>query len=55
MAVRPVFVVSDKSPYYSIFNAEFTWAGGFATSQKQKKRCVYASLFRKCLSREKSS
>lgn len=36
MAVRPVFVVSDKSPYYSIFNAEFTWAGGFATSQKQK-------------------
>ena len=36
MATRPVFVVSDKSPHYSVFNAEFTWAGGFATSQKQK-------------------
>ena len=36
MAVRPVFAASDKAPYYSVFNAEFEWAGGFAAGQKQK-------------------
>ncbi len=52
MAVRPVFVVSEKSPFYSIFYANFEWAGGFATSQKQKNvasihRCFTGKFPRK--------
>ena len=45
MATRPVFVVVNKSPYYSVFNAEFAWAGGFATSQKQKNIASIHRLF----------
>ena len=33
---RPIFVVRDKKPLVIAFNVEFTWAGGFAKSQKQK-------------------
>ena len=48
MANRPVFVVCEKSPYYSVYNAEFEWAGGFAASQKQKN---IASMHR-CFTRD---
>lgn len=36
MATRPVFYADRNAAYHSVFNAEFTWAGGFALSQKQK-------------------
>lgn len=36
MAVRPVFEVLDRSPYYAEFPVEFPWHAGFAVSQKQK-------------------
>lgn len=36
MAVRPVYAVQCRAPYYSVFNAEFAWAGGFALSQSRK-------------------
>ena len=47
MAERPVFVISETSPYYSVFNASFAWAGGFATSQKQKNIASIHSCFEK--------
>lgn len=36
MAQRPIFLVTDKAPYYRTFYATFEWNGGFAKSQKQK-------------------
>ena len=36
MARRPVFTVTDRAPYYGIFEAEFPWAGGLSLSQKRK-------------------
>lgn len=36
MARRPVYMVRESYPYFDTFEAEFTWNGGFAVSQKQK-------------------
>lgn len=36
MAVRPVFIVKESSPFYSIWNCEFEYNSGFSTVQKQK-------------------
>jgi len=36
MATRPVFVAEINTSLFSVYNAEFIWAGGFALSQKQK-------------------
>ena len=36
MAYRPVYMVRETYPYFDTFEAEFTWNGGFAVSQKQK-------------------
>ena len=36
MATRPVFIVSENAPFYGEFYTEFTWAPGFADSQKKK-------------------
>ena len=36
MAQRPVFVPLKKAPFVDVFMPEFSWNGGFATSQKQK-------------------
>ncbi len=46
MAVRPVFLVSETSPYYTVFNAEFKWAGDLDVSQKQKN----VALIHRCFS-----
>ena len=54
MAVRPVFGVCDKSPFYFIFNAEFTWAGGFATSQKQKNVASMHRCFESAFPKKKA-
>lgn len=36
MANRPVFLVREAAPYYSVFNADFVWSKGLALSQKRK-------------------
>lgn len=36
MAVRPVFLVNEISPFYSVWNCEFTYNSGFSAVQKQK-------------------
>lgn len=36
MAVRPVFLVNERSPFYSVWNCEFTYNSGFSAVQKQK-------------------
>ncbi len=36
MAERPIFIALDHAPYVRVFQASFTWAGGFALSQKRK-------------------
>lgn len=36
MAIRPVFVAKESSPFFRVSNAEFKWNGGFAKIQKQK-------------------
>lgn len=36
MAVRPVFLVNEISPFYSVWNCEFTYNSGFSAAQKQK-------------------
>jgi len=36
MATRPVFLPHNRPPYCTVYNAEFTYNGGFAVSQKQK-------------------
>jgi hypothetical protein len=47
MAVRPVFVVRQSAPYYSVFGAEFAWAGGFALSQSRKNIAAMHECFEK--------
>lgn len=36
MAVRPVFVTTDKFPYYKTYDIDFKYFNGFSVSQKQK-------------------
>ncbi|KIR03375.1 hypothetical protein P261_02190 [Lachnospiraceae bacterium TWA4] len=36
MANRPVYVVREKEPFYSIMDVDFQWSSGFAKCQKQK-------------------
>ena len=36
MAVRPVFVVKEEPPFYSIYDVNFKFHAGFAPCQKQK-------------------
>lgn len=36
MATRPVFMASDKWPFYKTVYVSFDWNSGFAVSQKQK-------------------
>lgn len=36
MASRPVYISCGEPPFVQIYQAEFTWNGGFAASQKQK-------------------
>ena len=36
MAIRPVYMFSSETPYFKTYQAEFSWNGGFAVSQKQK-------------------
>lgn len=36
MAIRPVYIVSEKKPYYKIENIEFKFYTGFSKTQKQK-------------------
>lgn len=47
MAVRPVYVVRESAPYFSVTNVEFGWNGGFAKVQKQKNiRAIHAGFMR---------
>ncbi len=45
MATRPVFFACDGGALYSVYNAEFDWAGGFALSQKQKNVAAIHNSF----------
>ena len=50
MAKRPVFTVTDRPPYYGVFEAEFPWAAGLSLQQKRKNvesihRC-YENVFK---------
>lgn len=36
MAVRPVFLVNERQPYYSVWNCEFQYNSGFSAVQKKK-------------------
>ena len=36
MTKRPIFLATNKAPYYREFNVTFDWNPGFAKSQKQK-------------------
>ena len=47
MAVRPVYTVKNSAPYYSVFSAEFPWAGGFALSQSRKNIAAMHECFEK--------
>lgn len=45
MAVRPVYAVKSSAPFYSVFSAEFSWAGGFALSQSRKNVSAMHACF----------
>ena len=45
MAVRPVYMSCVEPPYFKIYQAEFSWNGGFAVSQKQKNIIAIHSAF----------
>ncbi len=48
MAVRPVYVVKEKAPFFDVMNVEFEWNGGFAKVQKQKNiKAIHESFSRR--------
>ena len=47
MAKRPIFIATDKKPYYRVMMVSFTWNGGFAKSQSQKNiRAMHAEYLK---------
>lgn len=48
MAVRPVYMYCAEPPYFKTYQAEFSWNGGFAPSQKQKNITAIHSAFHRC-------
>lgn len=47
MANRPVFAAKDSSPFFRIYNVEFTWNAGQSKSQKQKNVNAIHAAFAK--------
>ena len=47
MAIRPVYYVSDKSPFYSVSDTEFVWIKGMSVSQQQKNVAALHDSFLK--------
>ncbi len=45
MAVRPVFIVNERKPFYSVWNCEFTYNSGFSVQQKQRNIIAIHSNF----------